>query len=55
MGKQWETESLLLQQLPLPGQRAENAAGEDREARGEICKGGALQQDPHGGVRVSRK
>ena len=33
-----------------PGQRAENAAGEDREARGEICESGALQQDPHGGV-----
>ena len=32
-----------------PGQRAENAAGEDREARGEICESGALQQDPHGG------
>ena len=32
-----------------PGQRAENAAGEDREARGEICESGAFQQDPHGG------
>ena len=34
----------------IAGQRAENAAGEDREARGEICESGALQQDPHGGA-----